>query len=145
MDLRRLRVGEWVAGLGGVALLASLFAPWYGPDSLSAWEALGAIDVLIALAAASGVGLAVITATQRAPAVPIALGAVVVVVGLVGVVLVLLRLIDLPDAASGREWGVWLALAGALGILAGAVRAIRDEHARGAEEARIEFVPAPRP
>jgi hypothetical protein len=145
MDLRRLRAGEWVAGLGGVALLASLFAPWYDPDSLSAWKALGAIDVLLALIAASGVALPLITATQRAPAVPIALGAVVVVAGFVGVVLVVLRLLDVPDAASGREWGIWLALAGALGILAGTARAIRDERPRGPEEARIEFVPAPRP
>ena len=30
MDLRRLRAGEWVAAASGVALLVSLFLPWYG-------------------------------------------------------------------------------------------------------------------
>jgi hypothetical protein len=161
MDLRRLGAGEWIAGLGGVALLASVFAPWYGLGlcatldsnlgsaepcpTASGWEALAVTDVLLALVAAAGVLLAVVTATQRAPAVPIALGAVVVLIGLVGVLLVLLRVAAVPDEFAGREWGLWLALAGALGILAGALVSIRDARPREAEEARIEFVPAPRP
>ena len=29
MDLRRLRAGEWIAGVSGVVLLVSLFLPWY--------------------------------------------------------------------------------------------------------------------
>jgi hypothetical protein len=145
MDLRRLGAGEWIAGVGGAALLGSLFAPWYGPASLSAWEALSVLDVLLALVAAGGVLLALVTATQRVAAVPIALGAVVTLAGLVGVVLVLVRLVAIPDVASSREWGAWLGLAGSLGILAGGVLAIRDERPRGAPDARIEFIPAPRP
>ena len=47
MDLRRLRVGEWLAAVSGLALLASLFLPWYGPGSVTGWEALSAIDVLL--------------------------------------------------------------------------------------------------
>jgi hypothetical protein len=144
MDLRRLQAGEWIAALGGVALLGSLFVPWYEP-SASGWEALSAIDVLLAIVAASGVLLAVVTATQRVPAVPIALAAVVTLIGFLGVALVLLRVLDIPSAADGRGWGLWLALAGALGILAGSVIAMREEHWPGAEDAPIEFVPAPRP
>lgn len=30
MDLRRLRVGEWIFGVSAVALLVSLFLPWWG-------------------------------------------------------------------------------------------------------------------
>ena len=67
MDLRRLRVGEWVAAASGVALLVSLFLPWYEPTT-SGWESLAAIDVLLALVAASGVLLAIVTAVQRVPA-----------------------------------------------------------------------------
>ena len=78
MDLRRVRAGEWVAAASGVALLVSLFLPWYGP-SASAWESLAAIDVLLAFVAASGVLLAIVTAVQRVPAVPIALSALVAV------------------------------------------------------------------
>ena len=29
MDLRRLRAGEWFAGVGGIALIVSLLLPWY--------------------------------------------------------------------------------------------------------------------
>ncbi|MBA3262912.1 MAG: hypothetical protein H0T69_10685 [Thermoleophilaceae bacterium] len=127
MDLRRLRAGEWLAAASGVALLASLFLPWYGPASVSGWESLAAIDVLLAFVAAAGVLLAIVTAAQSVPAVPIALSTLVVIAGLVGLVLVLFRVIDLPDGAIGRDWALWLGLAGAAGIVAGAALAMRDE------------------
>jgi hypothetical protein len=144
MDLRRLRVGEWLTAVSGVALLASLFLPWYGPDSATGWESLTAIDVLLAFVAASGVLLAVVTATQPVPAVPIALSALVSLIGLAGVVLVLLRALDIPDWAGSREWGLWLGLAGALGIIAGAMLAMREEVLPGAKSVEIEEIPAPR-
>jgi peptidoglycan/LPS O-acetylase OafA/YrhL len=127
MDLRRLRAGEWVAAVSGVTLLVSLFLPWYGPGSVTGWESLAAIDVLLAFVAAAGVLLAIVTATQGVPAVPIAFSGLLTFVGLFGVVLVLFRVVDLPDGASGREWALWLGLAGAAGITAGAALAMRDE------------------
>jgi hypothetical protein len=33
MDLRRVRVWEWLTGLAGLALLVSLFLPWYGVEA----------------------------------------------------------------------------------------------------------------
>jgi hypothetical protein len=143
MDLRRLRTGEWIAGASGMALLASLFVPWYDPGSLSGWEALSALDVLLAFVAAAGVLLPVVTATQQVPAVPIALAAVVTLIGLVGTILVVVRLLDIPDVASGREWGVWLALAGALGIVAGACVVMREERWPRASSPDIETIPTP--
>jgi hypothetical protein len=161
MDVRRLGAGEWLAAVSGVALLVSLVVPWYRPEicitrygdvpagvpdcSLSGWESLTAIDVLLALVAATGVLLAIVTAAQRVPAVPVALSALVVLVGVFGIVLVLLRLADLPDWATGREWGLFLGLAGALGIVAGAVIAMRDEVRPGATAPDIPAMPAPRP
>jgi FtsH-binding integral membrane protein len=130
MDLRRLRAGEWIAALSGVALLVSLFLPWYGAgaeDDASGWQALAAVDVALALVAAFGVVLLVITASQRVPAVPIALSAIVTLVGLIGVVLVLVRLADVPGGFDGRELGVWLALIATIGIVAGGALAMRDE------------------
>lgn len=144
MDLRRLRAGEWVAAASGVALLVSLFLPWYRPgvcitgyaetlrgeidcQTFTAWESFAAIDVLLAFVAAAGVLLAIVTAAQDVPAVPIAFSGLLTFVGLLGVVLVLFRLVDLPDGASGREWALWLGLAGAAGITAGAALAMRDE------------------
>jgi hypothetical protein len=130
MDLRRLRAGEWIAALSGVVLLVSLFLPWYGagPDGdASGWEALAAVDIALALVAAFGVSLLVITASQRVPAVPIALSAIVTLVGLLGVLLVLIRLANTPDGFDGRELGVWLGLLGAIGIAAGGWISMRDE------------------
>jgi hypothetical protein len=129
MDLRRLRAGEWVAALSGAALLVSLFLPWYGTgeQDTTAWEALAAIDIVLAFVGVLGVALLLVTATQRVPAVAIALSAFVTLAGLVGLILVLVRLADLPGAADGREWGIWLGLAGAIGIVAGGALAMRDE------------------
>jgi hypothetical protein len=167
MELRRLRAGEWLAAVSSLALLVSLFLPWYGTgesrggvcigryadvigggidcDGATGWESLTAIDILLAFVAASGVLLAIVTATQRVPAVPVALSALISLFGLVGVVLVLLRALDIPDWASGREWALWLGLAGALGIIAGAVLAMREEIRPTGAPIEIEPIPAPRP
>ena len=159
MDLRRLRAGEWIAALSGVALLVSLFLPWYGAsteDDASGWQALAAVDIALALVAAFGVALLLITASQRVPAVPIALSAIVSIVGLIGVVLVLIRLANLPDAYDGRELGVWLGLIAAIGIVAGGALSMRDERLSpdgshtdltgrpAAPPPEIERIPAPR-
>jgi hypothetical protein len=157
MDLRRLRAGELLAAVSGVALLVSLFLPWYarglpgggvtlyGPATLTGWESLSAIDVVLALVAVSGVLIAIVTVTQPVPALPVATAGLGSLIGLVGVIVVLLRIVDIPSWASGREWGPWLALAGACGIIAGALLAMRDEIRPPGVPVEIESLPAPRP
>jgi hypothetical protein len=134
MDLRRLRAGEWIVAASGVALLGSLFVPWYEPEAgssagatLSGWEAFTVVDAVLTLIAASAVGLLVVTATQRVPAVPIALDALVALAGVAATVLALIRVLAVPGGADGREWGLWLGLASAAGIAAGGMLAMRDE------------------
>jgi hypothetical protein len=161
MDLRRLGAGEWLAALSGLALLVSLFLPWYSPEAclersvgapagvsdcggVSAWQSLTATDVLLAFVAASGVLLAIVTAAQRVAAVPVALSALVGLAGAIGVLLILFRAIDLPSGADTREWAIWLGLAGAIGIVAGALIAMRDEVRPGATVPDIPAMPAPR-
>ena len=160
MDLRRLRVGEWMTAIAGVALLVSLFAPWYGAEDVpatSGFESLAVLDIVLALIAAVAVALLIITAAQRLPAVPVAFNTLVVFSGLLAVVLVVIRALVLPDDASAREWGLWLGLAGALGIVAGSLIALRDERPSrpgrptdlsgrpAPPPAEIEAIPAPRP
>jgi len=119
MDLRRLRAGEWIAAISGIALLVSLFVPWYGADDArtsSGFESLAVLDIVLALIAAGGVALLVITAAQRLPAVPVAFSVFVCLAGVLGVVLVMIRVVVLPGDVSAREWGLWLGLAGAFGI-----------------------------
>ena len=85
------------------------------------------VDVALAIVAAFGVSVLVITASQRVPAVPIALSAIVTLIGLIGLVLVLIRLANLPDGFDGRELGVWLGLLATIGIVAGGALAMADE------------------
>jgi hypothetical protein len=129
MDLRRLRAGEWIGAASGAALLASLFLPWYEGErtDLTGWQALTAIDLVLALTAAAAVALLVVTATQRVPAVPVMMDALVTLAGIMAAVLVVIRVFDTPAGAAGRDWALWLALAGALGIVLGGTIAMRDE------------------
>jgi hypothetical protein len=130
MDLRRLRAGEWVAAASGMVLLLALFLPWYTVDpgqSTTAWESFAILDIVLALIAVWAVALLLVTATQPVPAVPVALAALVAIAGFVATVLVLIRVLDLPDGAAGREWALWLGLAGSLGVLVGGLLATRDE------------------
>jgi hypothetical protein len=145
MDLRRLRAGEWIVAVSGMALVISLFTPWYGEDR-SAWDALAVTDVMLATVAAAAVAVFLITATQRVPAVPIALEAIVTILGFVALILVAVRAIWLPEIADEREWGLWLALVAAGGIPAGAWIGMRDDRMGGVPpQPEAEPLPAPRP
>jgi len=129
MDLRRLRSGEWIAGISGLVLLVALLMPWYGDDagSRTGWQSLGALDVVLALVALSALSVPVVTAFHRVPAVPLAHQSLNTLVGGVAVLLVLIRVLNMPDWASGREWGLWVALAATAGVAAGDLLAMRDE------------------
>jgi hypothetical protein len=159
MDLRRLRAGEWIAGVSGLLLLVALFLPWYGDDagSRTGWESLGALDVVLAVVALSALAIPVVTALERVPAVPLAHQSLTTLIGLLAVVLVLIRVLNMPDWAVEREWGLWVALVATLGIAGGGLVAMRDERlTRGerhtdltgvpvAGQPDIERLPAPRP
>ena len=157
MDLRRLRVGEWIVGACGVLMLVALFAPWYGNPSSSAWEAFTILDVILALVALAALSVPLVTATHRVPAVPLALESLTALFGSIGVVLLLIRVLNLPDDLHGREWGLWLGLVAALGIVAGGLVAMRDERRSPggrhtdlsgvpvSSPREIESLPAPRP
>jgi hypothetical protein len=156
MDLRRLRVGEWVMGASGLVLFVALFLPWYElgqgivvgpPDALdahaSAWDAFTILDVLLALGALAAVAAVVLTALEATPAVPIATESLVTLLAMLLLVLVVFRLADPPDltflestsSAAARSHvrdidraaGAWLGLAGVAGIVVGGLVALRDE------------------
>jgi|GraSoiStandDraft_5_1057265.scaffolds.fasta_scaffold51792_3 hypothetical protein len=116
MDLRRLRHGEWIAGIAGVVLFVSLFLDWYSvafkglpndPTGAStAWEAFSVADVILAIAALMGIALAIAAATQRAPAVAQALSALTVPVALTAAVFAVVHALSVPDVASAARHGV---------------------------------------
>jgi hypothetical protein len=144
VDVRRLRVGEWLAGIGGAALLGSLFLDWY--EGASGWRSFSVVDVLLALAAGFALALAVTTAAHKAGAVPIALASLLGSAALVALLLVLWRAIDAPGSGhAGREAGLWVGLAASAAMVAGAFASMKDE--RYPEAARsnvpIETLPPP--
>ena len=148
MDLRRLRAGEWIAALGGVALLLALFLPWYdeGAVSLTGWESFAVLDVIFALVGVAAVLLLVVTAQQRSPAVPLAMSSLLTLGGLVALVLAVIRVAYLPSDASARDVGVWLALAASLAIFAGGALAMRDERlSTGGRHVDLTGRPTPEP
>ena len=162
MDLRRLRVGEWVLALSSAALLVSLFLPWYerGDTTVSGWESFTIIDVLLAAVAIFALCAVVATATQPTTALSISFESLSVIFGLVASVLALVRVLDVPDfggAGWGTAVGAYLGLAGAVGVASGALVAIRDERLSPPGKhtdmtgrptpppPEIEAVPPPRP
>jgi uncharacterized membrane protein YfcA len=137
VDLRRLRLGEWMTGAFGALLLVATFLPWYERPMqcvrapcparpVSAWEAFAVIDFVVVLAALFGIAAWVVTAVYRAPAVPMVVASMTTIVGIVGVALVVVR-VALPPDAQERLGGLWLGLAGILGVAVGAWVAVRDE------------------
>ncbi len=137
MDLRRLHVGEWLAGASGAALVVVLFLPWYGltiecvttpcpPRTLSAWGALTVIDFLLLGLGLMGIATFATAAIYSSPPVPRATSALTAIMGWVGLALMAVRLVFLPDADS-RMVGSWLGLLTVGGVLAGAWLAMREE------------------
>ena len=147
MDLRRLRAGEWLAGAGGIALIVALFLPWYeAPQSLTGFEALTVIDILLTFVALLALALPVLQATQDAPNKPVGDAVLTVVLGGLSVLLVLFRLIDSPIDGATTAVGPWVALVATIALTAGGWRSIASEYVRGLPpDPEPELRPTPAP
>lgn len=134
MDLSRLDRREWVAMAGGLLLAISVFLPWYDTGnvfgnidgqrgSLSAWDALSVIRILLLLAAIAPFVLASIVARGQALSWP--RGEMTMVIALVAFTLVIVRgLIVRPGDPPGQislQFGWYLAVIASLLILVGAI------------------------
>ena len=147
MDFSRVRTGEMIAGLSGIALFLFMFFSWFGvstPDeidgvpivqaegSASAWEAFDFIDIVLLLAVVAAVGLLVLSASQASVNLPVAASAITAGLGILATLLVLYRIIDPPDfGVSGldvsRKIGVYLGLIASAGIAVGGWMAMQEE------------------
>jgi hypothetical protein len=149
VDLRRLRHGEWIAGVSGAVLLVSLFLDWYSADggsvAANAWESFAVTDVLLAITALFGLAVAIGAATQRSPAVPQATGGLTVPIAFAAAIVVIIRALALPGGADGREIGLYLGIAGVLGVLVGAWRSIGDQSFPKGASPQVEVTPLPAP
>ena len=123
MDLRRLRVGEWITAIAGVLLLVSLSLPWSDAanGSQSGWAELAVTDVLLAIVALWAIAIWIIVALAPSTGPGIASEALLVPLALVTFVVTLIKVWD------HDEYGALLALVGAFGVLVGVLVAMRDE------------------
>ena len=149
MDLSKLRRGEMIAAAGGIALLISMFfVDWYagGTDistpfgdvsvnggGFGPWDGQGftgtIADLVILAAAIAAIGLAVVTATSRTVALPVAASALTATLGIAAVVMVLLRMVFQPGPNEFIElrFGIFLALISSAVIAYGGWEAMKEE------------------
>ena len=144
----QIPIGPLVAAVGAVLLIVSLGLDWYGPFSgFNSFEFLDLLLVVLAL-----VTLAVLAAELGLLRTPLREGTPLVI-GVVALLVVLSQLVNHPPTAVGRdvESGLWLGLAGAALMLAGAILstariAIAVEPRRsGSATARPAAQPPPAP
>jgi uncharacterized membrane protein HdeD (DUF308 family) len=97
--------------------------------------------VLLLAAASAALALLLATVTERSAALPVAVAVWTVLLGLIAVVSAVVRVLERPDHATGLCAGAWLALVGAVAILAGAWQSLRDER----PSTYVPVSPEPRP
>lgn len=143
-DLSRLRRGEKIAAAAAVLLFILMFFDWYsvsvsagplGDFSVggSAWQAFDILDIYLFLVILAAIGLAVLTATERSPALPVTASVIVTALAGLGTLFVLYRLIDTPvgDVPDGVDVGrtVWafLGLIAVAAVTYGGYLSMREE------------------
>jgi hypothetical protein len=163
MDINRLRTGEKIAAIAGIALLIIMFLTWFGISqedageisiesaedlaevaaglsasatelNLNAWESFSFIDIILLVTVVVAVGLAVATAMSRSVSLPVAASALTAGFGILSTLLILFRILDTPYDL-GREFGVFLGLIAAAAIAYGGWRAMQEEGTTFAGEA----------
>jgi len=144
MTLNKLRAGDVLAGVGGVALLVATFLPWYeviegvydggrtieiGDTRQNAWESFRVLLIPLVITALLGITLFVTTAYERTTAWPVAAQVFGAAIGALTTLWILFRVIDspFPDFASSLQVGAWLGLASVVAVTAGAWWSMGDE------------------
>jgi hypothetical protein len=140
LDGARIRRPEWIVGIGGGVLLASmLLLPWYqltqasappGPPqfinySVDGWNGLKHAHWLLLVTVLVAFAALFFQARQRAPAIPVALTLLAGMLGGLSVLWLIYRVII--DPTGGREIGGWVGLLGAGAIAYGGYASQRLE------------------
>jgi hypothetical protein len=148
MELKptRLRRGEVIAGVSGVALLIFVFAlNWLtvGGRNRHGWSAVPLLRWLLVVTALTAIALAFTQATRRAPALPVSLSVIATVLGGLSVLLLVIRLLT---TSAGLCAGAYLGLVAAIGIAVGGYQSLRREQGwTPGPDHPVETVPLSRP
>jgi hypothetical protein len=141
-----------IAGIGGIVLLFTLlFLDWYGVEGsidigfgdfdinagasagFNAWDGQGLLGTLanfvILAAGIAAVGLAVLTATSRTVALPVAASALTAGLGIGAVVMVVCRMLLQPGQGEfiDLKFGIYLALISAVVVAYGGWESMQEE------------------
>ena len=124
LDFSRLRQGEIVAGIGGIALIVFLFFDWF--EGTSGWSAYGAdlTGFIIALAGFTAVKFAGLAAMGKRLNIPVPRGGITLVLGALASLIIIWSI--LAADFDGIKFGLILGLAAAVAITAGSVLALRE-------------------
>ena len=125
--MKRLRPGDYLAGLGGLVMFCSTFAPWtqLSDGTEDGWRSLAVLDLWLLIASLIVMALPVITATQEDPALPVKWDVFSAWITLISIIVVAIKVL------GGVEWGGVLALVGSVAAFAGCWWAMRDQRAPG--------------
>ncbi len=157
MDTSNLGRGALIAGISGALLFIFMFFSWYGiggeagelveqaqeaadalgvqgPEdantSANAWESFDFTDLILFLAAATGIAFAVIALANLSVELPIAFSAIVTGLGVLATLLVLYRIINPPGEGDvDKEIGIYLGLLASAGIAIGGYLGMQEEGA----------------
>jgi hypothetical protein len=142
LDFSRLRTGEIVAGVGGLALFVFLFFDWFGGGAevsgsvlngtavithpgVSGWDALTDLPgFLIILAGIAGIKLAGLTAIGKRINWPLQRGVFTLWLGWLATALVLWRMVA---GSPELKIGIFLGLAAVVTVWVGAWLALRED------------------
>ena len=129
--MSRVRFGDVLAGVAGLALIVDLFLPWYreaGSDQ-SAFQSLSVILALLLVTGLLGLAVLVLTVFQPSQAQPVAAETWAFFLSVPTLLLVLYRILNAPgdDAVVDVRWGAWIGLLLTLSVLVGSITAFRAE------------------
>jgi hypothetical protein len=144
---RTIAIGPLIGLAGGVLLFVSLFLEWYESESdeptLTAFTVFEVLDVMLALLAVGAVVALAESLGVRLPSGPSSRVRLGLPLGAAALLLIIFQLLNDPPfivgSDRGPEIGLWLALAGALLIVAGGLLAVaRISLALDVEQRRAE-------
>jgi hypothetical protein len=161
MDFSKLRTGELIAGVCGVLLLIVMFFSWYGiggsagsilsaaniDTTVNAWKAFDFIDLVLFVTAIVAIGAAVLAASGRSVALPVAASVVVTVLGIIVALLILYRIVNQPGPNDlvDVKFGAYVGFLVCLGIAVGGFLSMADEGATPGGGGTAAAAPPPQP
>ena len=143
MNLERLRWGDWIAAIAGLDLILVTFRGWYkvaGTDAyVTAWDALDNGRYLLIATGIVGILLLLLKAAESELSFPP--GWLAAVVGFACTVYIAYRLATPPADVLDAASGIFIGLAGALGVTIGGLLSARDDAARAPSASSVGSEP----